>query len=191
MSATGPLPRNSRSLPNRQGFALVTALIFLVALTLIGLSIVGSTTSEERIGRNSRDLDIAFSAAEAGLRDAELQISGAWKWPYRPLHLTDFSVGCANGLCDSRYAAQPTPVDQLDFFSSSTPGIVYGSATSTSPLSGIQSAGQPRYMIEMLCKNDPPNCQLQVYRITAQARGRLPNTRVVLQEVFQPIDPLD
>jgi type IV pilus assembly protein PilX len=175
----------------QRGVALVTALIFLVILTLLGLSVVGSTTAEEKLGRNTRDLDIAFAAADAGMRDAELALTGSWKWPYSPLHMTDFTDSCTNGLCDSRYAAQATPVDKLDFYSSATPGVVLGSATSTAALPGLQSGSQPRYMIEAMCKNDPPNCQVQVFRITAQARGRLPNTRVVLQEVFQPADPIN
>ncbi|MBK4738077.1 pilus assembly PilX family protein [Noviherbaspirillum pedocola] len=179
----------------QRGVALITALVFLLVLTMVGLSLANSTMSEEKVSRNARDLDIAFAAAEAALRDAELQITGAWQWPYKPVDPLDFTLSCTNGLCDATSAQQQTfqPVDALDFYGSGTgaASIVIGAVTGSPQISGVRSAWQPRYMIEMVCTTfgslTGGSCN-KAFRITAQGRGRLPNSRVVLQEVYRPLD---
>ncbi|MBL8449485.1 MAG: hypothetical protein JNM32_06130 [Dechloromonas sp.] len=172
----------------QRGFALVAALIFMVILSLIAVGLSGTTSSEERMARNFRDQDTAFGAAEAALRDAELHLSGAWQYPYFPLLLTDFNDTCANGLCDSGvggYAWQP--VDNLDFFAASGTGsnsVQLGAITHSATVPGLSN--QPRYLIERV-KNQIGGLtkgQSWAFRITAQARGRLSSTRVVLQEVY-------
>jgi Tfp pilus assembly protein PilX len=93
---------------NRQhGVALITSLIFLVILTMLGLSVVNSTTAEEKMSRNTRDADVAFAAAEAALRDAELHITGAYQWPYNGLKSTDFDTACPTA-CATRAWPRPS-----------------------------------------------------------------------------------
>ena len=61
--------------PTRQcGAALVTSLIFLTVLTILGMSTLGTSLLESRMAGNMRDRNLAFQAAEMGLRDAELFI---------------------------------------------------------------------------------------------------------------------
>lgn len=58
--------------PTRQrGAALIISLIFLLLMTLIGVSSMQSTTLQERMAGNTRDRNLAFQAAEAGLRAGE------------------------------------------------------------------------------------------------------------------------
>lgn len=60
---------------NREkGAALITSLIFLTVLTILGMSTLGTALLESRMAGNMRDRNIAFQAAEMGLRDAELFI---------------------------------------------------------------------------------------------------------------------
>lgn len=56
------------------GAALITSLIFLSVLTILGMSTLGTALLESRMAGNARDRNIAFQAAEIGLRDAELFI---------------------------------------------------------------------------------------------------------------------
>lgn len=178
----------------QQGVVLISALIFMILVTLLGLAVVSSTTSEEKMARNFSDRDVAYSAAEAALRDAKTHLTGAYRWPYVPVSLTIFDATCSAGFCDSIYNTPAASIDSIDFFSNSAPGsnsIVFGSATSAPAVSGV--AAQPRYMIEAVRTNTvttdgSPDI---VYRITAQAEGRSTATRVVLQEIFRPTAKLN
>jgi type IV pilus assembly protein PilX len=53
------------------GATLVVALLMLLVLTVLGLASLQVTRMEERMAGNSRDVNLAFQGAEAGLRDAE------------------------------------------------------------------------------------------------------------------------
>lgn len=180
--------------PSQNGFALVAALIFMVILSLIAVGLSGTTSSEERMARNFRDRDTAFAAAEAALRDAELHLTGAWQWPYGPVSVNAFDASCTGGLCDSMITPVSLPgVDALDFFGSAAPGsnsVRIGTVTGSPTIAGVSTANQPRYLIEavptQLGSRNPENgpATNRVFRITAQARGRLTNTFVKLQEVY-------
>lgn len=49
----------------QQGAALVVSLIILVIMTLLGVTAIQVTTSEEKMVANLREFNIAFQAAEA------------------------------------------------------------------------------------------------------------------------------
>lgn len=56
------------SLPRQhQGAALITALVFLVILTMLGLSSMRTNVLEERMAANSQEITRAFQAAESGV----------------------------------------------------------------------------------------------------------------------------
>jgi len=167
----------------------------MVLLTLVGVSVVGNTSNEEKMARNFRDRDVAFSAAEAALRDAELRLNGSWRWPYQPLDINSYDSSCTNGLCDS-YLTQVggAAVDLTDFFASSalTSTSVIGTTTGSPTIQGVVT--QPRYRIEVVNTGfgDRSNASgVKAFRITAQARGRIASTRVVLQEIYLPADSVN
>ncbi len=58
-------------LRRQRGAILVTSLLLLLSLTVIGVSVVQITRMQERMAGNTRDLNLAFQGAEAGLRDGE------------------------------------------------------------------------------------------------------------------------
>ncbi len=62
-------PRPGRSVP-QQGAALITALIFLVILTMLGLSTMNTNVMEERMSSNSQEANRVFQAAESGVETA-------------------------------------------------------------------------------------------------------------------------
>lgn len=59
----------------QQGSVLIVSLIMLLVMTLIGISGMRTSQLEERMASNMRDHDLAFQAAEAGLRAAENYIA--------------------------------------------------------------------------------------------------------------------
>ena len=63
--------RNIKPLRDMQGATLVVALIMLLLIAIIGFGAMQTTTMEERMSGNQRDSNLAFQAAEAGLRDRE------------------------------------------------------------------------------------------------------------------------
>ncbi|MCG5534646.1 pilus assembly PilX family protein [Ectothiorhodospira mobilis] len=64
------------SRPRQRGAVLAVSLIFLLLLTLLGVTTMQSTLLQERMAGSFRDRDLAFQAAEAGLRDAEEWVEG-------------------------------------------------------------------------------------------------------------------
>src|SRR6185369_1498016 len=54
--------------------SLVVALLMLLVMTVLGIAAMQVTRLEERMAGNSRDVNLAFQGAEAGLRDSEERI---------------------------------------------------------------------------------------------------------------------
>ena len=61
---------------NQTGVVLVISLIMLLALTLIGVTSSSVTGLETKMAANSKDINLAFQAAEATLRDVEASLQG-------------------------------------------------------------------------------------------------------------------
>lgn len=58
----------------QSGAILVVSLLLLLVMTLLGLTAMQVARMEERMAGNTRDINLAFQGAEAGLRDGEGQI---------------------------------------------------------------------------------------------------------------------
>ncbi|MDO9212583.1 MAG: PilX N-terminal domain-containing pilus assembly protein [Methylococcales bacterium] len=56
---------------HQSGVVLVISLIMLLALTLIGVTSSSVTGLEQKMAANTKDINLAFQAAEAALRDVE------------------------------------------------------------------------------------------------------------------------
>lgn len=56
---------------NQRGAALIAGLLILVILSILGITTMQSSVLQERMAGNLEQRDVAFQAAEAGLRDAE------------------------------------------------------------------------------------------------------------------------
>ncbi len=61
-----PMPRDRAA-----GAALAIALVFLLVLTIVGVTAMRTTIMEERMAGNLRDYNLAFQAAEQALRAGE------------------------------------------------------------------------------------------------------------------------
>jgi len=190
--------RTSFAFPRRQqGAILVIALLFLVLLTIIGISSISSVTLEERMAGNLREQTTAFQAAESALRDAEIDlekdIGGTGNRDpmtvaanFASLCSTSFTLG----VCTQ--PAAPPGTWQTEIVTASTwnwtdanKTVAYGTYTGAAAVAGV--VRQPRYVIEYLAEKDdgttlPPT---RYFRITARGWGGTDTSTVTLQTIYR------
>ena len=203
----------TRGLGSRErGAILIVTLLFLVILTMLGVTAMSGTTMEERMAGNARDGNIALQAAESALRDARRDINGieattAGARRGTPVHVSQFgdatgTPGSCNesdkgrGLClpalnpdATEHAKAPgavlpnIPAHNMK----AAPSVDYGHWTGAIQIGGAFVATQPRYVIEVFClqqHGESLDRYCNFYRLTAVGYGRNPNTTVTLQETF-------
>lgn len=196
----------------QSGIALVIVLVWLMAVSLLALSAVQMGLQDQKAARGYRDREIAFQAAEAGLRDAELDIEGSPD-PHLSRSIlfarsskTGFpeAVGDAcqrgatnryQGLC--RESADVSMPSWLQLAPSALAGnhdddvaVPYGRFTGRSMQTGAGSlpALPPRYLIELLpYRQAGHNAERPeyFYRITAIGFGPDLTSQVVLQAFYR------
>lgn len=169
---------------HQRGVVLIVALILLLVLTMIGVGVTQSTSLEERMAANNRDKDLAFQAAEGGLRNGE---SGLLQGIYTNFNNT-------NG----EYEFDPTQpsIWTTINWSDSTKVIAYGGTPLTfGPSQPLPQ--QPVFIVEELPPVPAPGQNLgateygdtptiQLFRITSLGTGGDTNSQAMLQTVFQP-----
>ncbi|ATG90221.1 PilX N-terminal domain-containing pilus assembly protein [Methylomonas koyamae] len=145
----------------QQGVVLFTALIFLVALMLIGNNAVQNSGLEERMAGNTRNRDMAFQAAEAALKNAGNTLS-TWR------------VGPWTGTMPAGLVNNPSHANDSSYWGNIANWTNYKSFT----VSGV--AENPRYIIEKM----PDVGTVEHYRVTARAVGGDTSAVVILQAAF-------
>lgn len=196
----------------QKGATLAVALIFLVLITLITVTALSTTTLEEKMAGNFKDLELASQAAQAALRDAKLDINGVLypgaapttTAPRTPAISGGTGFGAsgggfgtvATGTCSTAGLCLPmgllytdTPNNASWVLSqnfTAAPSVQYGTYTLFPAFPGV--ARQPRYLIEAvtLKGSGTGSSPFWVYRITAVGYGANVNTQVIAQEVFLP-----
>ena len=175
----------------QQGMVLVAALVILLALTLIGVSAMGTSTLEERMSSNDRDRQIAFQAAELALRNGEREVEAG-------ITATSFDNTCTKGLCDCYTAATRKCRDNGSTLEYWEDGINWTDANrhrETASLT-IEASSPPKYIIEFMgyvmpdaapvgYSPGPNQGDPEMYRITALAVGQTPAARVMLQSTYR------
>ena len=198
-----PVARRSR------GAALVVALIMLMVILMLGVATVQSALQGMKTARNDSDRQVAFQAAEAALRDAEMDIeqspdpgksrshifSRRSTLGFPPLGEAGCNGGAGNiylGLC-RRQVADTAPVWHTADFEEATGtmySVPYGTFTGqTIQVSqGALPSRLPRYIIELFSYNKPGEAADKVsyfYRITAVGFGARETTQVALQGFYR------
>jgi type IV pilus assembly protein PilX len=138
------------------GSALIISLVFLLLLTVLGLSAMQSSTLQERMAGNAAEKNRAFQLAEAALRSGELAVKTNSATFLNALQITP-----------SDYAAKPSA------------GVACNQVSAwckVSPVTGAESY----YYVEAI-----PNSN-NTFRITGLGYGRADTNRVVLQSTFRP-----
>lgn len=190
--------------PNgEKGAVLIIALMFVVILTLLGVTAVMTTTMEERMAGNSRDHNVAFQAAEAALRDAESDIlcrnAAGTGLCTRTIPISgqtgamDPSASSCTNCLPGIYLPAATSGNpawvQKSLASGSSDSVAFGAYTGAGAITGV--AIQPRYLIEAI-RVFPPGesltTKIYYYRVTTRGFGANANTQVTLQEVFRPFN---
>ena len=180
-----PLIFFQRRARHEQGAVLITGLVFLLVLTMLGISAMSINVLEERMAGNSRDLNLAFQAAESGLRDAELDIINNIS------PASGFDASCATGLCLPPLSS--TSLAQSIDWNDTSITREYGAFTGAGPLELVSA--QPRYIIELLpalpanpgqsiATGIKPESSGVAYRISALGIGGRSESRVILQSMF-------
>lgn len=169
----------------QRGSALVTGLVFLVVLTILGLSASSSSIQREMIARNIRDQNVAMQAAEAALQSAETWIRLNTTTSLLPLSVD--GAGSAAILEDGACVAA-CEAGTASWWSAN--GIVLGSsANQTKYFPGVTAA--PAYFIEYLVPQRSSmtfnSAQIRplYYRITARGTGLSANTVRIVRSIYR------
>ena len=183
----------------QRGLSLITSLLFMVAALILGVSVMSINVMQERMIGNTKDRNLATQAAEAALRDAELDITD------NITPATPFADNCTAGLCTppsqrsgAGYpSASPVYRATAGFSWEPADGMVrrYAQYTSTAvrPVSTYPTvAKQPVYVIEKLgaltaASGDSLRASAApaiAYRITARGFGSRADTVVMLQSIY-------
>lgn len=164
------------------GVVLITALIFLMVLTMIVISALRSGTLEERMAANSRNRQVALQASEAILHDAEDQLFSS------PGFKSKFNSGIGATLANGFYSAPVAgdlPRWQTIDWNSSTQALSF-STTSGLSLSGVESA--PKFIVEIISPPSRANstvpCSKGLATVTARGVGKDSST-VFLQIMYR------
>lgn len=186
--------------PRESGVSLIMVLIILVATSLLGVGGAQIAMMSERGARNDRDQQIAWQAAEAGVTDAERDISNSSstrKSIFDGKSVTAFVPGCGTsgtslGLCTLVTSnSSKSAWLAVDFTDSSGPTTAFGAFTGTTyPFGdvGIQPELPPHYVIEIVPDNTgdaTPGGQAYVYRITAMGFGPRKDIQAVVQTIYR------
>lgn len=171
---------NTRKQPGKQqGVVLITGLIFMVILTLLAVGAMRMTTLEEKMAGNTRNRDLAFQAAEAGIRLAETFLATSNAGAGLPAF---------DGSVPGYYGQNLVTGNSDTFWTNYNWGA--GSVLTANGLKNV--AQQPRYVIEKLnlpvpggtTEYDPGNPESSIYRVTARGVGGDADTAVILQSNF-------
>ncbi len=159
----------------QRGVVLMTGLIFLVMMTLLGVTAMQTTMLEEKMAGNLRDENLAFQAAEAALREGELFLEQI------TLPLFDGS----DGLYHHASSPAPEPITWS--------GWSISSRTIGTTMEGV--ASQPRYIIEQLVgiplgtggsvQQSATSLISNMYRVTARGVGGTESAIVILQSTYR------
>jgi type IV pilus assembly protein PilX len=159
---TDTLPIRCSHAGGQRGSALVVALVFLLLMTMLGISAMQGSNLQERMAGNLRDRNMAFQAAEAALRNGE-----TWLMTIANQQLADVNAQLAN----------PAAWDGAG-------------ATGTAPALDAQLASDPDFYVgppslRRIGIQLPPDFR-RIYPVTARGEGGSDVAVVVLQSTFEP-----
>jgi len=189
---------------SQQGVILIVALIMLLAMTIVGVTLITGSTLQERLAGSSRQLTIARVNAEGALREAEealraISTAGVLTLPAIEANFlgqTGHYVELSNPGFLTAFSKLSEDVADPDNWTGTTPAITAELAsTVTSPAGG--NITEPRYVIEYLGTlelgaSDSPNIGASttvipnpfVFRITAIGYGVNDKISAILQSIY-------
>jgi type IV pilus assembly protein PilX len=181
---TAPL-RTRPTAPRQSGAVLFVALVFLLILTLLGVMLARTQTTEERMAQNDGNHELAVEAAEAALRYAEGNVADG---------LYSNFAGDTNGL----YQLNPsmgsvyTPGSE-SFWTTAGNALSYGVSPPAAALVSVTTP--PQFIVEQLEPVDISGntgnmgsgsygANVQFYQITAHASGGDQTASATLRSIY-------
>ena len=174
-----------KSRRDQHGVALIMSLIFLVLMTLVGMTGIRAITKEERMVAQSYDRTIAFQAAESALREAEILIENASR-PTPAVNTACALSGAPSQVMVCGSLLTPTLSRWVDPATNWADATAVGTGT---------LAITPEYFVEYLGGAFP--CTLNSvaadtckrYRISARADAGGSRANVILQTIYSTFEP--
>jgi len=177
---TAPSHKSKAFAARQRGAVLFVSLIFLLALTLLGVMMARSQTTEERMAQNDANHDMAIEAAGTALRYAEMNIATGTYSDFEGNTAGLYQLDPANGSVYTS-AIWNTPAAIITY---------NGSALASVPT-------QPQLIVEQLppveVKGDSlgacaqgvgGNGCAQVFQITAHASGGDQTGQATLRSIY-------
>lgn len=167
---------------HEHGVTLVVSLLFLLLLTILGVTAMNTSGLQEKMAGNLRDQDAALQAAESALRGGEEAMSTLWVTG-RPKS----DPTCSTGIC-SRDAADPLNDVWWGTYSSE----YGGTGSQIAQIGG--AAVDPRFVLEESDSVPPSqvvgsygrNLQTtQYYKIISRASGTTTLSMAIIEETFR------
>ncbi|WP_434766769.1 pilus assembly PilX family protein [Pseudomonas triticicola] len=147
---------------SQRGMVLLVSLVFLLLLTLIGLSSMQSANLQEKMAGSVSLRNQSFQAAEAALRVGESAVQ-----------LDSYSLAVCSGTTQCLPPAESSSVSSAGFNSIS--GVTWIAAGNG--FYGVQNIGTT-----LTAVNVPSNTSATLYRVTAV--GIAGNSRSVVESVY-------
>lgn len=167
MNSQRTLQSRMVSAKQQRGVALVIALVFLLLLTIIGVTAMQTATLQERMAGNVRDRNVGLQAGEFALRDAEQLVEDGTS-------TSESFVSRAGDAPDWR---------DIDDCTNGNVALV------TDADLAEEVASAPCYFVEEFVTAPlvagSGDAELR-YQITAIASGRSPDSRVVVRSTYRP-----
>lgn len=168
-----------RSRSAQQGVTLIVSLIFMIVLTLFVTAGVRTTLMQERMSGYSWEQNMAFQAAEFGIRQGEDYVAS-----YSPPP-TYMSSTCAGGLCSK--GNMPDWSSNTTWSSGNYKTI---SATGAWLNMTPALAEMPKYIIEhagsAACLRGCEGGKTEIYRVMARGVGKSASSQTVIVSAYQP-----
>jgi type IV pilus assembly protein PilX len=176
-----------RQKTGERGFVLVMALVFLMILTIIGLTAMSTTSLEEKMAGNSKEKNLAFQAAETGLLGAENWVTSLINKPVFPSTSTGLHVPSTTGV----------PIwDTISWSGANVVTYPCTPSVSSSCGSGLTKvATQPKFFVEdmgevqetggsLVLPGDYKGKGSTVLRITARGTGGTDVSQAMVQTTY-------
>lgn len=177
-----------RTRPSQRGATLIISLLILAVLTLIGVTAVQSTLLEEKMAGNMRDQNMAFQAAEAGLRGGE-------DWMGQQPDEPEPQTSCTSSPCEMVWQLNaPKGGDFMDIIWWKTTDEVRAyddvrTGTETA-LSKIKTP--PKFLVEyhsfikdsLVVGQHSDEVGRHAYRVTARGTGGTDEAQAILQTTY-------
>ena len=170
----------------QRGTTLAVALIFLLILTILGVTSVSNSILQQKMAGNMRDQAVAFEAAEAAVRAGEMWIKNRED---KPFALPSNPAGLNNVWQAGTLANLSGNAFDYTWWVTDNNGVDYEVATGGETIT--QANTQPRYVIEQgafipdelnVGVVDPPG--RQYYRVTGYGVGATRTAQATTQSTF-------